>query len=363
MKDCDTLDLTKKISDFIPGWNEENNITVAELQEIASITDAQMKELIEDKNIKTNIGNFVKNVYDTSCDLEEEHNGADPIYPFEKTMYYEINSYGGYNKRIYLNPPLKNITTYKFLSEYIKKCIDRRIPFDMKGFGSLKHGETSLDGTILYSSNKYFDSHLECLEEVIKENPDLMNTFGTPIYTGAMVKDKNNRTYYTIGAGLPCQIRPPYNISLPSTYNDYIDRAINLTYLISSAKLIKQYFVRVLHQYKELDEDTKLLINKLSNPENCSAEELINIGNLNQMEEIRKMSYYIISQKKEHGTKQEQQDVMDRLRTTFSNNFKMVCSVLKFKDKDHIQTSIYQDESFINFEKTIRALEEGGDGR
>ena len=357
LRDCDASDLTKTISDFIPKWDKKNDLTVAELQEIVAKTDAQMKELIEDKTIKTNIGNFIKNVYITSCDLKEEHNGENPIYPFEKTMNNEKNTLWGYNKRIYLNPSLKNISTYKFLAEYIKKCIDRRIPFDMKGLGSTTHSETELDGMILYSSNKYFNSHLECLEEVIRENPDLMSTFGTPIYTGAMVKDTNDRPYYTIGAGFPCE----YKVC---TYNDYIDSSINLTYLISSAKLIKQYLPLVLAQYRELDADTKLLINKLNNLEQCSAEELqkieakIEAGDpilKEQKRIIREMSYKIISHKKEQGTKQEQQEVMGKLRTTFSNSFKMVCSALKFKDKDHIQTPIYQDESFIDFEKTISA--------
>ena len=155
LKDCDTSDLTKTISDFIPKWDKENDLTVAELQEISSKTDAQIKELIEDKTIKTNIGNFIKQVYMRFCDIEEEHNGAYPIYPYEKANNKGKNTIWGYNKRIYLNPSLKNISTHKFLAEYIKKCIDRRIPCDMKGFGSFRHSETELDGMVLYSSNRY----------------------------------------------------------------------------------------------------------------------------------------------------------------------------------------------------------------
>jgi len=358
LRDCDIEDTSKPVSQFYDGWNEHNkgqkleDVTVGDLQEIASMSNDEIGRLIEEKSTST-IGNFIFKVYVTSCDIGAEHNGAHPVYPFEATPSTEKNTLWGYNKRMYLNPSLDNITTYQFLAEYIKKCIDRRIPFDMKGFGSVEHSEGELDGMVLYSSNQHFDQHLECLEEVIQENPDIMSTFGSPIYTGAKVNEENGESYYTIGAGFPCSYRN-------MTYNDYIDSAVNLTYLISSAKLIKQYFPIVSADYRELDEETRELIGKLSNLEQCSAEELQKIekGNLvikKQKETIRELAHKIIKHKEEKGTEQDKEEVMGKMKVSFSNSFKVVCSALKFRDKEHINTPIYADGSFIDLEKQLSA--------
>lgn len=353
LRDCDIGDSSKTISQFISGWEEKNSgldVTIEELQEIATMSDEDIKKSIIEKS-DDNIGHFISKTYKTSCNFENDHNGKNPIYPFEETSDTEKNTLTGYNKRLYLNPPHNNISTYKFLAEYIKKCIDRRIPFDMKGFGSQDYIPGELDGMILYSSNKHFDYHLECLEEVIKENPEIMKTFGSPIYTGARVNDENGEVYYTIGAGFPCTHRG-------RTYNGYIDSAINMTYLTSSAKLIKQYFPLILTEYRKLDEETKNLILKLNSLEKCSAEELRRIETLEfkeQKDTIRELAYKIITHKKEKGTEQEQEEVMGKLKATFSNNFKVICSALKFNDKTHINTPIYKDDSFLDFERQIRA--------
>ena len=44
---------------------------------------------------------------------------------------------------------------------------------------------------------------------------------------------------------------------------------------------------------------------------------------------------------------------MGRLKVTFSNNFKVICSALKFNDKEHINTPIYADGSFLDLEQQI----------
>lgn len=350
LRDCDAGDQSKTISQFISGWKEKNSgldVTIGELQEIATMSDEDIKKSITEKS-GDNIGGFINKVYITSCNLGEEHNGANPVYPFEKILPTEKNTIWGYNKRLYLNPSLNNISTYKFLAEYIKKCIDRRIPFDMKGFGSVEHSAEELDGMILYSNNEHFDDHLECLEEVIKENPEIMSTFGSPIYTGARAKDENGEVYYTVGAGFPCTYRT-------RTYNDYIDSAINMTYLTSSARLIKQYLPLISTEYRGLDEETRNLINKLNSLEQCSAEELQRIDSSlkAQKETIRGLAHKIITHKTEKGTEQEKEEVMGRLKVTFSNNFKVICSALKFNDKEHINTPIYADGSFLDLEQQI----------
>lgn len=352
LRDCDGGDQSQTISQFVSGWKEKNSgldVTIGELQEIATMSDEDIKKSVTDKS-GDNIGGFINKIYETSCDLSREHNGVDPVYPFKKTLNTEKNTRDGYNKRLYLNPSHNNISTYEFLAEYIKKCIDRRIPFDMKGFGSMGHSAKELDGMILYSSNEYFDDHLECLEEVIKENPEIMSTFGSPIYTGARVNVENGEVYYTIGAGYPCTYRP-------RTYNGYIDSAINMTYLTSSARLIKQYFPLISREYRALDEETINLINKLNSLEKCSAKELQGIDSSSglkaQKENIRELAHKIIKHKAEKGTEQEKEEVMGRLKVTFSNNFKVICSALKFNDKEHIHTPLYADGSFLDLEQQV----------
>jgi len=66
---------------------------------------------------------------------------------------------------------------------------------------------------------------------------------------------------------------------------------------------------------------------------------------------MRELAYKIIENKRKTGTEEEKQQVMKILKNTFSREFKIICSYLKFDDKEHVDCPIYQDGKFIEFEE------------
>lgn len=50
--------------------------------------------------------------------------------------------------RIYINTPSKSDKTDVFLTDYMKMCISKKIPYTMKGYQD--KGATSKDNTVLY---------------------------------------------------------------------------------------------------------------------------------------------------------------------------------------------------------------------
>ena len=333
-----------------------DRVLVGDLVRISQMSNDRIAKLLNEKSGINSCVDFIKEVYRSCCDFEAEHNGANPPYHVKKASSEEKNSLWGYNKRIYLNRPRKNISTYRFLLEYIKKCIDARIPFDTKGFGSFSHGEDSLDGMILYSNNHYFDEHIDILEQVIKENPELIDTFGTPISTGGMVIGKDGNYHYAIASGMPLGGKNDAGEFVPGTYNDYIDYAINFTYTVACSKLIQENMplLRSIGESSlsedELMEAIKFFGNIEEVPSHNLRKSIFNIrANEKQKEnamKIRELAYKVIDFKEMTG---KEDIVMKKMKEYFSGNFRMVCSVLKFNDKDHLDTPIYQDESFIDF--------------
>lgn len=324
-------------------WNTDkiDNIKYV-LKQTANMSNEQIKKIANSE-----IHCFIKYVYDNCADLGSEHNGDEPPYQV-KVPTKEKGTFNGYNKRIYLNTK-QNMYTVDFLVKYIKKCIDRRIPFDMKGFGSFGHSISELDGTILYSNNEYFNEHIDVIEEIIRENPELMKKMGTPIYTGAMIKNFDGNCYYTITSGMPY-----YHGNTPmGTYNDYIDSAINNTYLIACGRVIKYYLESVIEDFRKLDAKTKKLVKDASYYYECDAEKIkfLSIIGKDQIQEMRDFAYKIIESKRKTGTEEEKEQVMKILKNTFSYEFKTICSYLKFDDKEHIDCPIYQDGKFIEFEE------------
>ena len=353
------------VSDYIDGWDMLDNVKVGNLMSISKMTNDKIEELLKSDNTTNSSINFIKNVYQNCCDFENEHNGVNPPYNVEKTSREEKNSdpFGyGYNKRIYLNPPYKNMSTYIFLTEYIKKCIDERIPFDMKGKGSLSHSEDELDGMVLYSNNTYFDKHLTILEEIINENPDLIDTFGTPICTGGMVTGKDGICHYTIASGSPQGGKSDNGLkisgeNIEGTYNDYIDNAINFTYIIACSKLVKENIslLRSMGETVLLEDDFIKTIEYFENIGTIPSNELrtniilsksrtSEIGK--KANKIRELAYKVIDFKDMTG---KEEKYVEMLKSSFGENFERVCSILKFNDKEHIETPIYQDESFLDF--------------
>lgn len=334
------------------GKSEIYGRSITELEKIKNMTEIDIRESIVSRK-----ASFISSVFNTCCYLfdyrpggtilpqihDSEHNGAE-------VPYLDKNEYDGYMFRIYLNPPKRNKANLKFILEYIKKCIDKRIPFDMKaaGTGGTKN---NLDGTILYSNSKYLDRHIDAIEEVIAENPDIMEKFGTPICTGGMVKSKDNpsKVYYTISAGIPV---------IGATYNDEINAICRVAFSALCAEIVKK---SDKSKYDVIEQD---LFNKTENiheniheyfegRKNDSASvgtRFINPRATN----MQKLALRLIQKKRGSLTKEQKQRFDYILLNDYGTCIKKAHSLLKFGDLDHTGIPIYMDKNFLRFHKESR---------
>ena len=131
-------------------------LKVNDLFDIANMSD---EKLLYCKSKKTStIDLFINITYDSFNLWDKdslnfsEHVCSNPIYEYKAPDSNDVGvMHAGetfYSKRIYMNGA-KDKKELKFILEVLKKCIDKRIPCDMKPcFG------TGIDGTIYYSSNE-----------------------------------------------------------------------------------------------------------------------------------------------------------------------------------------------------------------
>ena len=119
--------------------------------------------------------------------LGNEHNGDTGSAPYQIEGGYKGSEGAGYEARIYINTNAeKNLAiTDRFLCLYIEKCAQRGLPFHMKGHGASSGDK---DSTLLYSDAKHLPQHLEVLDEIAREHPELLESFGEPIATGTQRK-------------------------------------------------------------------------------------------------------------------------------------------------------------------------------
>ena len=164
------------------------------------------------------------------------------IKPYDESVGVNFLSKKGYDYRIYLNAP-NSADRIKFFEIYIKKCIERGIPWTIKPDSSPK----TKDKVVIYVMDQFFDETIEVLEEIKEENPELIDLFGSPIPTGV------NYSYYAIthNGG------PTRN----ATYNKWVDHKIKMAfyYAISNQMISNSEF------YDSLTEEEKALVNATAN--------------------------------------------------------------------------------------------------
>lgn len=135
------------------------------------------------------------------CNLMEEHAGniiecpydiptrTNNIVPADQAQFSD----GKY--RIYFSSP-SGKPRAEFLTTYAKKCIDEKIPFDMKGMERPNREPGSapsyFDSTVFYVLPDHLEKTIKILEEIKQESPDLIAKFGSPITTA------DNMGYYTV---------------------------------------------------------------------------------------------------------------------------------------------------------------------
>ncbi len=89
---------------------------------------------------------------------------------------YRVQNKNAY--RIYINTPQKSDRTDSFLTDYIKMCIGKKIPYAIKG--SQDKGEEAKDNTVLYISEENLLDYIQILDELSVLHPETVATFGEP---------------------------------------------------------------------------------------------------------------------------------------------------------------------------------------
>jgi len=246
----------------------------------------------------------------------DDYGGSHREDLFETRKQKSVNSKTtvDYTKRIYLNIPL-NKSGIDFLTQFKLKCIEKGIPSKMKGFGSSGEFTGEIDTTIIYSNDFYLLDHINILETLIKEKPELFSKMGSPVISGARVESNDGNCYYTISSGL-----------FPNgTSNDYYDGLYKRSFAVLCLKHINK---------KEM---SKELIDYCLN---VKISEIKNINNSGK--EILKLQI-------------EAGDIeINSLINEYAEIVKYVSSMMRFNDMDHTEVPLYQDEIFMNFSKNIK---------
>lgn len=94
----------------------------------------------------------------------------------ENDYIYETKGKNEY--RIYINLHGKSDKADTFLTDYIKMCISKKLPFSMKGHQG--KGENVKDNTVLYVSEENLLEYLQILDNLSLLHPDIVNSFGEP---------------------------------------------------------------------------------------------------------------------------------------------------------------------------------------
>ena len=320
------------------------------VKQLLTVANMNNEEILKHKDrgftyIDTFIAKTYKSMY-VNLKINVEHTCDNPIYNYKQadSKQFANPQSIGYNKRIYLNGlPDKN--QLKFILELFKKCVDRRIPCDMKPcFNS------TLDGTVIYANNDTFEDLLCALEETINENPDLMLSFGSPIITGGNVIALDGNCYYAIcHGGSSYTDNGVQNVT--GMYNTVANRIINNTYELACFMLISHYslFVQSYHKtfYDEFCNDIRYISRNgfkaeedvrriLSHDKEGSHDEKRSYS-------IRKVALDIVKKRPE---------AKQLLEVYFGKCLPLITSLVNFGDLNHLDVPMYKNESFLQFEES-----------
>ncbi len=222
--------------------------------------------------------------------------------------------------RIYINTP-NGTSRYDFLELFIRKCIDRNIPYEMKGE---EHTNDEKDRTVIYCFDEYFDETIRVLEEIKYERPELISEFGSPIATAL------NYSYYAIATSRQ-----------GATYNYWINRISSHAINYLCANLIKAD----ISYYSGLSDEEKCQIEYISNINNYSFDSEGRFSGASN----RIVNDYII----EHKEKLMQPETCQKL----VDSLKAMCSLANFRDLKHGNFPISLDSNFYHsFELTTQSI-------
>jgi len=177
----------------------------------------EVVRLVESNQIEeamsTKLGGLI---YELNADFSHDHIGSSEKLPLSEHKEKVADTD---QVRIYINSS-NGEKAAQFLYEYISKCIELGLPYDLKGLNNTKQDRA--DGTVLYVSIKDLDKVVKILKEM---DPELVKTFGTPLASA------HNEDYFAICKNPGTQ-----------TYNLFFDDVSYITFAKATSQLILDKF-------------------------------------------------------------------------------------------------------------------------
>lgn len=195
-------------------------LTQDEIYEIIKLINNRESSHYICKKYKLNgsLFSFIEKTTNETTDIKLEHIGIR-----NNTLFNTDNS--TYTLKIYLNGPEEE--THKLLNEYIIRCIEENINYDMKSFGD---NRDSQERTILYANINDIAKKISILDSIFDEEPNLKKVFGLPIHSSGRI---NNSVYGISHSGV---IKD--DLSCINSYNDYFNNICEVAYYRTLAKIV-----------------------------------------------------------------------------------------------------------------------------
>lgn len=205
----DIISNPRFLTDLYKKNNEYSKFSRNDFIEIVRLVE---RDQIEEA-ISTDLG---KLIYRLNADFSQDHIGSTEKLPLSK---HKEKIEDKDQVRIYINSS-NGKTATQFLYEYISKCIELGIPYDLKGLNNTQ--QERADGTVLYVAIKDLDKSIEILKGI---NPEFVKTFGTPLASA------HNEDYFAICRNPGTQ-----------TYNLFFDDVSYITFAKATSILLLEKF-------------------------------------------------------------------------------------------------------------------------
>lgn len=302
MRKLKSLNGDRNIYDSLPNAYK-NNFSYEQFLQIFTLSKEEIIQEIKsyDGNVKKS---FLNMLIDNSI-LNGDRIGKINSVPYGNDKPHKKDA----DYRIYINTP-NGKNRFELLEAFISKCIEKNIPYEMKGE---EHKGEEKDRTVIYCFDEFFDETVQALEEIKKENSNLVSDIGSPISTGL------NYSYYAIATSRQ-----------GATYNMWFNRISShaINYLCANLiKLDNKY-------YLSLSDEERKNIDKISDINSYSFDlEGRFSGASNTV-----VNDYIIRNRERIMQPEVYHKLMDSL--------KMMCSLANFNDLEHSDFPISLDLNF-----------------
>ena len=325
------------------GFYVENNLDILARKMSKCIIEIRDCRSIYEKIPDECVKEFICKVCNLFSKLDRnEHYGKDKYgkrFGFKKSP--KPNIFLGNDARIYINTS-DSLNGRLFLYEYIKRCRNYGIDYDMKGLDGV-YGCKEKDMTIFYTLLHELPIRIKILDDIEKEKPELVAKFGTPPLGCGRI----NNSYYGISHIGPYSIKEEDTeyygfqtcLNKVYTYSNYFNYIAEYAYYCSMAKLIFQTKLQ-----NKIDDEIKPQLKKFTELKEIKKHS--NIGYINHYTIDDKTIGYIVNYLSNNNFKEELVKMGysfedDKWLTSFRQNLQAMHNIAQgYKIDAHINPAI-----------------------